>query len=86
MSNGSGSFNVTSTIMIGDEGGIVFNASISENNSRTVNETIAILTDQPTASPTIEDIDAAEETHQFDADAALFLNITLICCIMLVSV
>ena len=39
----------------------------------------------PTLSPTVEDINAAEETHQFDADAALLLNITLICCTMLVS-
>ena len=38
----------------------------------------------PTSSPTIENIEAAEEQHQFDADAALLLNITLICCTMLV--
>ncbi len=44
-----------------------------------------VSTPPPTASPTIENLDAAEETHQFDADAALLLNITLICCTLLVS-
>ena len=48
-----------------------------------INETVIVVS--PTASPTIENIDAAEETHQFDADAALLLNITLILCTLLVS-
>lgn len=48
-----------------------------------INETVIVVS--PTESPTVENIDAAEETHQFDADAALLLNITLILCTLLVS-
>jgi hypothetical protein len=54
----------------------------SEDVTININETIILAS--PTPSPTV-DIDAADETHQFDADAALLLNITLICCTMLVS-
>ena len=67
---------------------VVFNATIIKNNSSitiiedtTTNETILFA--PPTLSPTVENIDAAEEAHQFDADAALLLNITLICVTML---
>ena len=60
---------------------------VHEKNSYDVridtNETL-ILPTFPTAAPINENIDAAEETHQFDADAALLLNITLICCTMMV--
>jgi sodium/hydrogen exchanger 8 len=66
---------------------VVYNATIIRNNSSitiiedtTTNETIFFA--PPTLSPTVDN-DAAEETHQFDADAALLLNITLICCTML---
>ena len=47
-----------------------------------INETVIVVS--PTESPTVENIDAAEETHQFDANAALLLNITLILCTLLV--
>lgn len=67
---------------------VVFNATIIKSNSsitiiedKSTNETIVFA--PPTLSPTVENIDAAEEVHQFDADAALLLNITLICCTML---
>ena len=67
---------------------VVFNATIIKSNSsitiiedKKTNETIVFA--PPTLSPTVENIDAAEEAHQFDADAALLLNITLICCTML---
>lgn len=68
---------------------VIFNATIIKTNSSITiiedasnsNETIQFS--PPTLSPTIENIDAAEEVHQFDADAALLLNITLICCTML---
>mmetsp|Transcript_58111 Transcript_58111/g.123246 ORF Transcript_58111/g.123246 Transcript_58111/m.123246 type:complete len:566 (-) Transcript_58111:5-1702(-) len=63
----------------GDETSTISNVTLAEHNN-TVKET---MTGFPSASPTIEDIDAAEETHQFDADAALLLNITLICCTLL---
>ena len=55
---------------------------VHEDVTININETIVIVS--PTVSPTVENIDAAEEAHQFDADAALLLNITLICCTMLV--
>lgn len=55
---------------------------VHEDVTININETIVVVS--PTVSPTVENIDAAEETHQFDADAALLLNITLICCTMLV--
>eukprot|EP00804_Cyclotella_cryptica_P013633 CCRYP_012950-RA/>CCRYP_012950-RA protein AED:0.30 eAED:0.30 QI:459/1/1/1/0.5/0.8/5/1322/561 len=58
------------------------NAANSYDVTIDINETI-ILPAAPTTAPTDENIDAAEETHQFDADAALLLNITLICCTML---
>lgn len=61
----------------------------NDENASTTVEYIAnassVFTPPPTASPTIENLDAAEETHQFDADAAFLLNITLICCTLLVS-
>mmetsp|Transcript_22159 Transcript_22159/g.36230 ORF Transcript_22159/g.36230 Transcript_22159/m.36230 type:complete len:553 (-) Transcript_22159:22-1680(-) len=67
---------------------VVFNATIIKSNTsitiiedKSTNETIVFA--PPTLSPTVENIDAAEEVHQFDADAALLLNITLICCTML---
>jgi hypothetical protein len=69
---------------------VVYNATIIKSNSSitiiedtTTNETIPLVFAPPTLSPTVENIDAAEEAHQFDADAALLLNITLICCTML---
>lgn len=71
-----------SNTSVGDESGIISNSTLADYDS-TANDTIIIVTNNPTASPTIEDIDAAEETHQFDANAALLLNITLICCTML---
>jgi len=55
---------------------------VNEHVTYNMNETIRIV--PPSASPTIKNIDAAEETHLFDANAALLLNITLICCTMLV--
>jgi hypothetical protein len=63
------------------------NHNIMETNNEkiTININETIIFASPTNSPTIENIDAAEETHQFDADAALLLCITLICCTMLVS-
>jgi len=59
----------------------------NDENASTAMEYLAnassVFTPPPTASPTIENLDAAEETHQFDADAAFLLNITLICCTLL---
>jgi hypothetical protein len=61
----------------------LINEKSSYDETIDTDETI-ILPVSPTAAPTVENIDAADETHQFDADAALLLNITLICCTMLV--
>jgi sodium/hydrogen exchanger 8 len=67
---------------------VIFNATIIKSNSSitiiedtNTNETIVFS--PPTLSPTAVNINAADEAHQFDADAALLLNITLICCTML---
>ena len=74
--------------VLDDGSSILSNATAAIDDDSSViivsNDT-TISTSLPTLAPIFENIDAAEETHQFDADAAFLLNLTLICCTLLVS-